>query len=120
MEPTVPGRNGGRLLVGGKPGNRGGGNIPSAVRRLCAEGFAKAAPEIIKIATGKADGVAPNEQVQAFDKLGKYGIGEVQAVALENAEWLKVVAEVTSRHLPDQAKFEAWFQELTDTLGSMT
>lgn len=110
MEDFIPGRNGGRLLPGGKPGNRGGYGIPSKVRKLCAKGFAEAAPEIIKIAKG-GEKVSATEQTNAFDKLGKYGIGELQAVSVENVEVLRAAVRIAAEIYGDEK-----IQEFADRL----
>jgi hypothetical protein len=73
---VMPGRNGGTLLRGSNFGNRGGGRIKSNVRAMCLEGFAEAVPEVIAIATGKRKKVSAAEQISAFDKLGKHGLGK--------------------------------------------
>src|SRR3954466_5133788 len=87
MEPTVPGRNGGRLLPGGVPGNRGGkGAVPRRLRTLCRDGWEQGIPRMVSIAAGDADGVSPGESVNAWKALGAFGVGELQAVQLENAD----------------------------------
>ena len=79
-------------LTPGNPGNKGGGRPKNRIRELCAEGFAKALPRIIKIASGEEDGVTPGESVNGFDKLGKYGLGEAKTVVPE--EIITAFAEV--------------------------
>lgn len=106
-------------LTPGNPGNRGGrGAISSEVRKACREGFAAAVPKIIAIATDEADGATPAEMVRAFDTLGKYGMGALEAVALEKAEWLGTVCRVTAEYLPDAESYDLWFQSLMAELDS--
>lgn len=70
----IPGRNGGRLLLGGKPGNKGGpGRPPSTIRAVAREEFADLIPELVKIARSKTSSKA--DKCRAIDLLGKYGLG---------------------------------------------
>lgn len=85
--PTVPGRNGGRLLAGGKPGNRGGpGRTPTQVQAAARLAFDKRIRRLKKIADGTlavplvvngktvaTAGPDIDQQLKAIDMLGKYG-----------------------------------------------
>lgn len=70
---TVPGRNGGRLRAGGKPGNKGGGRPKDEVRAACALAFDKRIKRLTMIADGKIDGAGIEQQLKAIDMLAKYG-----------------------------------------------
>ena len=92
---TVPGRNGGRLLPGGQPGNRGGpGRTPSQVQAASRLAFDQRIRRLKKIADGTLGvplvvngepvlmpdgktvavlGPDVDQQLKAIDMLGKYG-----------------------------------------------
>ena len=81
VETSVPGRNGGRLLPGGKKGHKGGGGRPThAIRQRCADGFDR------HIETAEAilrDKKASNaDKIRALDVLGKYA--GLQKIETEN------------------------------------
>jgi len=109
------------LLPGGKPGNRGGGNIKSKVRELCRQGFEEALPTIIEIAKGNAtrefmgNEVDPqfSERVRAADVLAKYGLGEAKAIVAEDV--LIAVGEVAADYVPPE-RLEAFTAALTERL----
>lgn len=88
----VPGRNGGRLLPGGKPGNRGGGRLPSRVRALALQGIRQTLPEIYAIAKGTKSGVRPADQVQAWRAMANVALSrtissaELQARLIEQVQ----------------------------------
>ncbi len=63
---TVPARNGGRLLPGGKKGNKGGGRPPEEFKELCRE-FVSSAPARRSVKTILADDKHPH-----FASLWKY------------------------------------------------
>jgi hypothetical protein len=85
------------------------------VRQACAAGFEQAIPRLVEIAVGTADGVAPNESTAAFAQLGKYGIGEIKSVQIQDAEVaslaVQLVAEIFGA-TPEQIKLFA--DRLTD------
>lgn len=88
----VPGRNGGRLLPGGKPGNRGGGQLPSRVRALALRGIRQTLPEIYAIAKGTKIGTRPADQVQAWRAMANVALSrtissaELQARLIEQVQ----------------------------------
>lgn len=67
--------HGGALRAGGKPGNRGGGRLPSYVRVLALQGVSESLPEICAIAAGTKPGTRRSEQVEAWRLLAKVGLG---------------------------------------------
>ena len=82
-----PGKNGGALLVGGKPGNRGGGRKPAAIRKKALRMLASR----MHVIGSLADGVAvhfddeggtklvspkPGERLQALKLLAELGMGD--------------------------------------------
>ncbi len=73
---TRPGRNGGMLLAGGKPGNKGG-RRPSAVRQALLEDFAETAPLLKDFAEDEE--LSPRERIAAITELGKFGLGPAKA-----------------------------------------
>lgn len=69
VKPIVPGRNGGTLLPGGLPGNRGGlGKPKSEIRARLAASF----EERIPILEGIADNPKSYERLKAIDLMAKY------------------------------------------------
>ncbi len=93
MTELIPQPHGGALLPGGKPGNRGGGNIKSRAREAAAEGGYTAIKMLGKvlrsidaeIEAGVIDKRLVNELSRALEALGKYGLGEIQAVVESEA-----------------------------------
>ena len=67
----MPGANGGTLLAGGMPGNKGGGRPPSAIRERCRGSFAERIPILEEIADDVD--LRPQDRVKAIDVLAKYG-----------------------------------------------
>lgn len=70
-------KHGGALLSGGVPGNKGGGRYPDRIKQILQEGMFEAAPSIVQLAKG-GEHVSAGDQISAFDKLGKYGVGEAK------------------------------------------
>ena len=83
-----PANNGGALLVGGKPGNKGGGRKPAAIRKKALRMLANR----MHLIGSLADGVAveftdeggtklvspkPSERIQALKLLAELGLGEM-------------------------------------------
>lgn len=89
----IPQPHGGALRRGGKPGNAGGGNVKSRARQAAAEGGAKAIKLLNQILesleadfdAGVIDRKLINEVSRALEALGKYGLGEIQAVVESEA-----------------------------------
>jgi hypothetical protein len=72
VETTVPGKNGGRLLAGGKKGHRGGGGRPpDEIRQALRGALWKHRAQLEKFAQSDDPAVA----MKAIDLLAKYGIG---------------------------------------------
>lgn len=72
VKNSVPGRNGGRLLPGGKKGNRGGsGRPPDKIRAALRKAFDERIPLLMALAESDDDAVA----MKAMDMLAKYGLG---------------------------------------------
>ncbi len=71
LKLVTPDHGRGALLTGGKPGNKGGGRIPSAIRELCRGSFA----ERLEVLTDIADDTEAKtiDRIRAIDLLGKYG-----------------------------------------------
>lgn len=65
---------------------------------MCREGFAAAVPVLCELAQGKGtegnSDPTPGEIVRAIDALGKYGLGAVQAVQVEDAEIAKTAVRL--------------------------
>lgn len=91
--------------------------VPRAsAREMAREGFAKALPGIIDIASNHEEGVSASERIRALDVLGKYGLGELRAVVEE--EVLRAVAKVFSPLLPAdtyRAAIEALVSEIKES-----
>lgn len=92
---TQPGRNGGRLLAGGKPGNKGGsGRPPSDWKAKMAEALDRAEAEnVVKtiIADPKAK---PADRLKAIEFAASYAEGKPsQPVAHEGEVRIVVVDE---------------------------
>jgi hypothetical protein len=69
---TVPGKNGGRLLAGGKKGHRGGGGRPpDEIRKALRGALWKHRARLEKFAMSDDPAVA----MKAIDLLAKYGLG---------------------------------------------
>jgi hypothetical protein len=116
----IPQPHGGALLPGGVKGNRGGGTIAYRIRRACAEGVEAAIPNLIEIATGKADGVTPGEQTQAWDKLAKYGIGPLKAVMVEDAEVATLAVNLVNEMFrPTPEQLTAFADRLTTEIYNL-
>lgn len=116
-------RSGVSLPVGAHPGNTGGkkgrsGRLPSMIRDLAREGFADNLDTLIQMADGhvvrrvrvgdaeteSVVNVEVSDRLRAIDLLGKYGLGTVREVSIEDVRervhrTLDVVQERTS---PDQ------------------
>ena len=72
--PMRPGRNGGRLRNGSRPGNKGGtGRPPSEIRKKLRGSF----EERIKVIEAIADDAKAStaERLKALDLMAKYGLG---------------------------------------------
>jgi hypothetical protein len=75
----------GLLRTGGKPGNRGGGRPPSAIKAACRRSFAEALDVATKIAKGQPlteKGAPPThaDTIRAFNVLGRYGFHETETI----------------------------------------
>lgn len=94
-------KNGARLLAGGMPGNKGGTSYTSAVRKACANGFASGVPLIAKIANGEPTPGNPcpdyRDIIAAWQALGKYGVGEIQTVMVNDDDVAKAAIKVVQR-----------------------
>lgn len=101
-DATVPARNGGRLLAGGRPGNRGGGRTPSEIRRTCREKFDKLVPKLDRIARAKLS--KDSDRVRAIEVLGKYGMGQAVSVEDVKACLRQTTEEIREFLPPDQAE----------------
>lgn len=123
---TRPGRNGGTLLVGGKPGNKGGGRKPSQVRKKALRMLARRLPLIGHLADGVAvqfdeDGQTklvspkPGERLQALKLLAELGMGEQVAVS-EVKERMRQQIAVLREEL-DGETFERVAKRLGDVWG---
>lgn len=103
MELRIPRHGRGRLLVGGMPGNKGGGRPPCQIKALCRQGFAEAVAGATKLAKG--DRINENtpkpsnaDMIRALGVLGRYGFAETETVVPE--EIAQAVANVLNAHLP--------------------
>lgn len=87
---TVHGKNGGRLLSGGMPGNKGGRSYPSATRQKLAKvGLRKATPYLEAVLSDES---APNrERLLAAEIVLRHGLSRqtitMQAVKDMAAQW---------------------------------
>jgi len=96
-----PGGKGGKLNRGGNEGNVfGAGAKPKVLRQLCADGFAKAIPRQTQIATGLL-GASCSESTQAFNALGKFGLGELK-IEIKDTEIFEALGEVLTRHVDSE------------------
>ncbi len=70
--------HGGRLLPGGRRGNRGGaGAPPSAIRTRCRQAFADRVAIAERIADD--DSVPPRDRLRAMELLARIGLGSLDA-----------------------------------------
>jgi hypothetical protein len=81
MPALIPQPNGrGALLSGGKPGNKGGGNIKTGFREGLRGLGPKAIQKVEKALDGKSDVIA----LKAVEVIGKYGYGEPKILVEED------------------------------------
>jgi hypothetical protein len=94
----IPGKNGGRLRPGGKPGHRGGpGRPPDAIRARCAGLFDDHVEKAVAIL--ESPKASHGDQLKALDLLGKYGGRIKQTTEMQGstiADVLRHVAEADS------------------------
>jgi hypothetical protein len=94
---TMPGRNGGQLLAGGKPGNRGGTGRPrSEVRALARTVMIEALEQLIERVEKRS--LHGHELIRAAELGGRYGLGEV-AVEVTDASWIEAAVQVLAKEL---------------------
>lgn len=67
-------------LVGGNPGNRGGGRPPSVIRADARGRFDELLPVLSTIAKSKK-GVLTRDRIRAADVLGRYGMDHSVSIA---------------------------------------
>lgn len=119
-----PGKNGGMLRMGGKPGNRGGGRKPSQIRKKALRMLANRMGLIGHLADGVAvqfeeDGSTklvspkPGERLQALKLLAELGMGEQVAVSEVKAR-MRAQVEVLRDELPPEL-----FERITQRLGEV-
>ena len=100
----VPQKHGGALLAGGQPGNRGGlGRPPSALRERLRGSLEERVAVLEEIADDPD--ALDRDRIKAVDVLGKYGLGTVREVTVEDVkEKLRQTLELLKQELdPDEA-----------------
>lgn len=102
---VVPQPHGGGLYTGGVPGNHGGpGRPPSVLRERLRGSFEQRVPVLEGIADDqKAD---PQDRIRAMDVMGKYGIGTLKELSLDEVrerlrQTLQVIRQELSREVAD-------------------
>ena len=93
-------------------------NITNAIREECRAAFKEATKEIAKIATGTVPDVTNAAQIRAYESLGKYGVGAQASLVVQKAEYLRLVAEVTSKYIKGEA-YQQWWQSVEATFNSI-
>ena len=85
-------------LIPGNPGRQHSRRLTNAQRELCRAQWALAIKHVGKIARGEEDGCSPAESINAFNALGKFGIGEVVTVALtpENTDIAQTAEQIVA------------------------
>lgn len=109
----VPGNNGGRLLAGGKPGNRGGSGRPaSALRALIGESFRERWAIAEEIAEG---GVLDRDRLKAVDLLHRWA--GLDKIGLPD-ELLREMASDLRAEIDDEAAIGRIFDRWKVTLAA--
>lgn len=122
---------------GGNWGNKGreGGNpnltygikkgaLSTELRRKCRSGWAEAIPGIIAIAKGEVgnDGLAPKhaDQINAWQSLGKYGMGEIGNVSVSpEGRDIAVIAINIVAEIYGPEKLHQFIEMFLDAAGSV-
>jgi hypothetical protein len=111
MDKTrVPAHGRGRLLVGGKIGNKGGGRPPCAIKAACRESFQKGVQTAAKIAMGQkaSAGAEPPTNadiIRALNILGKYGFAETDTVLPQ--QLIPIISQLISEYVPPENRLSA-------------
>lgn len=114
VELLPTGRNGGMLLAGGLPGNKGGSGRPaSAIRAELRDGLAAAMPRLLSAMRGEIQG---ESSVRAFEVAAKFALAEAKILLPE--EFAEVVANVAVKYIPE-ASFEQFFADIGMELKSV-
>ena len=96
----VPQKHGGALRHG-NPGSWSGGRPPSKVRELCRQKFEERIPVLTAIADNELEASA--ERIRAIDALGRYGVGSVREVSVDDVRTrLARMLEVIRAQLPPE------------------
>ena len=91
-------------------------HITERIRAMCRDGVEIAVPKIIAIANGDNPDSNPSAQIRAFNALADQGMIERDTVMIEHTDWLRIVVAVTCNHIEDQQAYEAWLDDLRETL----
>ena len=79
----VPQKHGGALLAGGRPGNRGGSGRPSNALRERLRGSLDERVAVLEEIADNPD-ASDRDRIKAVDILGKYGLGTVREITVED------------------------------------
>jgi hypothetical protein len=106
-EKRIPAHGRGRLLIGGKIGNKGGGRPPCAIKAACRASFDEGVRFTAKIATGQkatsaSDPPTNAEIIRAFNILGKYGFAESDTFFPKDL--IPIVSQLLSEYLPPETR----------------
>jgi hypothetical protein len=97
--PTHPGNNGGTLQVG-NPGNAGGTGRPPSVLRERLRGSLEQRVSVLEAIADDPE-VAPQDRIRAIDVMGKYGIGALRELSVDQVrERLRETIGVIQELLP--------------------
>lgn len=112
MEATVPGRNGGRLLPGGKPGHKttgAGGRKPDKLRELFAKGTVLSMQTLIERMEKDPDSMTPADYARIAGLGGQYVVGTKIQFEQSLAEHFTELASLTAEFIPEE-KYDEWLQ----------
>jgi hypothetical protein len=84
-------------------------------RALSRQGFELAVPDLVSIAKGEDPTANANARMRAVDMLGKYGLGKA-SILVEKSDLMRIVFQVTARHLAGKEEFDKWSVDLFATL----
>jgi hypothetical protein len=104
----VPAHGRGRLLVGGKIGNKGGsGRPPCAIKAICRQSFEKGIESAAKIVAGQkvtagAEQPTNADIIRAFNVLGRYGFSEHDTIM--PAHLIPIISQLLSEYLPPETQ----------------
>ena len=89
--------------------------ITERIRSMCRDGVELAAPKIIAIANGEAEGANPQTQIRAFNSLAAQAMHEAP-IQLDQGDWISLMIRVTAKYLPDRNTYNEWYKDCLEAL----